>query len=57
MKRCEHNWHYEHTIYGDSDDRTAIHRQCRHCGRHEVAYAGAWRKPAIRAAAEKERQV
>lgn len=49
MKRCKHNWYFEHTIYqgprGEKDNRCAVHRQCQKCGQHQMALTTRWRKP------------
>lgn len=45
-KKCNHYWHYEHTVYGeDNSSLVSVHRQCSKCKIHQVAKTKAWHKP------------
>lgn len=42
---CQHNWHYEHTVYqgeGRDPNNVGVHRQCRLCRVHQMAFTSAW---------------
>jgi len=45
MKKHEHYWSFDHTIWeGRTKNEVAVHRYCA-CGKHQIAYARIWHMP------------